>query len=80
MTLQDICDRCSRFAGWKLTVRVKDGQIEFSDPDQTGQSWLFVRLSPSGFSLVEVYGRMKHWAITVEEQAVMKAVLTKASE
>ena len=74
MTLQDICNRCSKFSGWNLIVTVENGKIWFRDPDATGQSWLIVYLHPV-FGLTEAYGRIRHWAITREEIEVMRREL-----
>ena len=76
MTLQDICNRCSKFSGWNLVVTVEDGKIWFRDPAATGQSWLIVYLR--GSELAEAYGRMSHWAITRQEAEVMRRALVSA--
>ena len=77
MTVQDICNRCSKFSGWHLTVTVAEGVIRFEDPNDTsGHSWLHLYADPHlSFGLIEAYGRMRHWGITLEEQMVMRSVL-----
>lgn len=77
MTVQDICNRCSKFSGWHLTVTVTERMIRFEDPNGTdGQSWLHLYAHPIlSWGLVEAYGRMSHWGITLQEQIVMRAAL-----
>ena len=79
MTIQDIAARCSKFSGWNLTFRLgKIGSLpalEFFDPnDNSGQSRLVVGIDAHGL-LSEVYGRLRHWGIDMEEQRVMRDAL-----
>lgn len=77
--IQAIAARCSKFSGWNLTVKLgrMGGQpvLEFFDPaDASSQSRLIVCIG-IGRSLTEVYGRMRHWGIDLEEQLVMRDTL-----
>lgn len=86
MTIQDIAARCSKFSGWNLTVKLCapstgyhshrfQPMLEFFDPDDSsGQSRMVIGISPYN-TLTEVYGRMRHWAIDLEEQRVMRDTL-----
>ena len=75
MTIDDIVARCSKFSGWKLEYRVEAGPVIriFQDgtPDATCSFGLI-----SGTSLLsEVYGRLSHWGIDLEEQVVIAQLL-----
>jgi hypothetical protein len=77
MTMDQIVARCSKFSGYNLTWKVEDkghGKVLIiEDPAHAGPSTLALSLTP-GY-LYEVYGRLRHWAITADEQKVMIAAL-----
>jgi len=82
MNLEKIVERCSRFSGYNLVAEVKDPcpgsstkTVEIFDPKDKGPSMLCLGVhSISGF-LYEHYGRMRHWAITREEQNFLLGLL-----
>lgn len=80
MTLDDIVSRCSKFSGWSLTWEIEDGAedgaLHIFDPKDSGKSRLTVSLVfPDRALLRERYGRLRHWAITREEELVMAKAL-----
>jgi hypothetical protein len=76
MDLNTIAERCSRFSGWDLQWKIEGGRISFWDPKDSGKSRLSLCLMfPDSPILRETYGRMWHWAITREEQAVIARAL-----
>jgi hypothetical protein len=90
MTIADITARCSKFSGWNLKAvlsgpatnvkHVGNPALEFFDPeDRTGQSRLMLHIDRHGL-LGEVYGRMAHWGITLEERQVLQEALLAAGE
>ena len=70
-----IVERCSRYSGWVLQWEIKGTCLDIWDPKDYGKSYLSVSLGVSGCGLYEVYGRLRHWAITVEEQSVLIRML-----
>jgi hypothetical protein len=78
MTIEDIVARCSTFSGYKLQYELKPDSLRIWDPKAVGRSQLVVVLGSGGFGLHETYGRLRHWAITRQEQDVMIAALTPA--
>jgi len=67
MTIDSILKRCSKYSGWNLIVTTDvHGNLWFKDPGAGGESWLI--LSLRGNFLYEVYGRMSHWGISLEEK------------
>jgi len=78
MTIDDICVRCSKFSGWNLTWETKGGVLSIFDPKDRGKSQLCVSIRIPGV-LHEVYGRLRHWAVTPEEQRVIAALLERAA-
>ncbi len=80
MTLDDIVARCSRFSGYELQFELKADCLRIWDPKALGRSQLAVVLAPGGNSLREAYGRLRHWAITLQEQDVMVRALSRKPE
>jgi hypothetical protein len=71
--------RCSRFSGWALQWEMDGDVLHIFDPKDRGRSRLSVcRMfpeDPASFALRELYGRIRHWAITWEERLVMSEML-----
>lgn len=70
----------AKYSGWKLTAGLRNSRgtwvLDFKDPDDaTSQSWLVLALGPMGLGLREVYGRMWHWNVSLEDMDVMKRAL-----
>jgi len=77
MGIEDIVARCSKFSGWNLTYVVEGSKLSIWDPKDMGKSRLTVCLMwwEGSQVLHEVYGRLRHWAISPEEQMVMVELL-----
>ena len=78
MTLEQITQRCSGFSGFNLQAIVSRGQIEFVDPNDnsTGhQSRLVLGTERPGGRLYEIYGRMHHWGMSLEEKLILKKII-----
>jgi hypothetical protein len=84
MTLQDVVDRCSRFSGYRLEYRFEESHgdrlLVIEDPSVGPHSSLVVKIHPAcDLVLYEVYGRLRHWGVTLDEEEVMRAALQHLS-
>jgi hypothetical protein len=70
--------RCSRYSGFNLEWSMKGEVLTIEDKAKGGQSRLSVTPFLSGNALREVYGRLHHWAVTVEEQNLMLEAIKAA--
>ena len=78
ISIDDIVVRCSKYSGFKLEWRIREGLLEIEEPGKP-KSLLSLRLyHPEGHSLYEVYGRMRHWCISTREMLVLAAALQKS--
>jgi len=80
--LEAIRVRVAAFSGWNLVVNVECGQVKFRDPDDVSigrQSWLFVALDKHG-CLYEVYGRLRHWGVSLEDRMALREVLEASQQ
>jgi hypothetical protein len=79
VTIQDVCDRCSKYSGGNLAVEIEDEVLTFVNADDFNVPVVSVAKCGSPFTerfwLREVYGRMHHLGITVEEQHIIIDVL-----
>lgn len=75
--MDEIVKRCSKFSGYNLQWRVRNGEygkvLIIEDPAKPDSTLV---VSATSYGLHEVYGRLRHWAITNEEQEVMRKALT----
>ena len=71
--VDQIVARCSSFSGYNLQWEVANGVLRIEDPQEGGNSTLTLSLTFG--DLREVYGRLRHWAVTVEEQNVLIQLL-----
>ena len=77
--MEKLLSRCSRFSGFDLRYEVKRGVLTFFD--QRNRPQLAVSLYfPDGAMLREVYGRLRQWAITPSEEAVMARLLRDSED
>jgi hypothetical protein len=68
--------RCSRYSGWDLSWRLVSWTpesvcIRISDPKDPRSICVFGLFPGSEYSVREVYGRTRHWAISFQEQTMM---------
>jgi len=81
MSMGELVERCSAYSGWKLQWRLQDPgttdvRILIWDPRDPKSRCVFGLSRHPGSSRVrEVYGRLRHWGITPEEQRVMTRVM-----
>lgn len=80
MDIKDVIARCSRFSGLALVHReeVMGGVrcLTIGDPSHGSKYDLTLSVGVGGRHLREVYGRMRHWEITKEEQDVLLRFLS----
>ena len=75
MTIDEVVARCSKYSGFKLEWRIRKCVLEIEEPGKP-QSCLALKLyHPESDVLYEVYGRMRHWGISLEEKTVLAAAL-----
>ena len=81
MTIDDIVKRCATFSGYNLRYVIEGPTLLINDLDDKSighQSQLILQLHTSitgSVALLECYGRMSHWGITLQEQWVIRAAL-----
>ena len=74
--LNELVARCSKYSGFNLVATLENGpKLTIADPNNFHLSALVLTLGVGGLFVHEAYGRMHHWAITREEQEILRQVL-----